>query len=897
MDPSLQRDIQHRLTHDLGGVVKGKFVRRIACPDCDAREAYAYADGPWMVFCGRLNNCGSRIHVKDLFPDLFDSWTERFAQPEAEKPDPTAVARAYLTMGRGFDLDALKRGKHYAFSQEYFQHPKLGIGSTTVRFTLPGGAWWERLIDKPYRFGSQKANFQGDYKGDAWQLNDDATFVAAGEVWIVEGIFDAIALAHHNVPAIAAMSCTNFPSQALGRIRQAAIDADQPRPTLVWALDSNRAGRDWTLKHVSQAQAQGWNSAAAQPPDGRDWNDLHQRNELDETDVERYRYYGALLLAESPTRKAVLMYQRRERREFWFIYRSQVWWCKLDPNALNKALKAVTGDDNADERQVLPEEREQALHQAASVTRICTAHPTALYYQANEVTDESWYYWRVEQPGGAQIRNTFSGGQLASASEFKKRLLGVSAGAVWTGSSDQLDTLLQDQLGQIKTVQTIDFVGYSREHRTYVLGDVAVSKGRLYRINKEDYFELGRTRLKSLAQPFELHINPELDQFRRDWVRRLVGAFGANGVVALAYWTGALMAEQIRAEFKSFPFLEIIGEAGSGKTTIIEFLWKLCGAIDREGFDPTKSTAAARARNFAAVANLPVVLIESDREQDGGNRQKQFDWDELKPIFNGRSVRARGVKNSGNETYEPPFRGALVISQNAEVQASEAVMSRITQLRFTRATQTPETRELALALEREPVEDVSGFILQVATAEARLLRLMIDRARSYENYLLDDPGIRNQRIATTHAQLLALCQCLGPEGLRLISKEDLAAASEQVIEMARQRQIATNADHPMVQEFWEAFDYLESFHESSTLNHMGDWGTNKGRIAINLKDFEAQVAHHRLTLPPTRELKPFLKGSRSRKFIESNRAVHSRIRDGATVKCWIFEAPGGPRHG
>lgn len=898
MHPQLYNSIEQRLTgrgHDgLGGRKTGRFFEKLTCPECDQAEAYAYADAPWMVFCSRLNNCGARIHVKDLYPDLFDSWTERYASPAGQKPDPLAVAKGYLRDGRGFDLERLKGPKGaYRFTQEYFHSQKLGIGSTTVRFTLPGGAWWERILDKPHRFGSQKANFQGNYKGDAWQMHTDADFVDAGEVWVVEGIFDAIALAHHGVMAIAAMSCVNFPGQALQRIRQCAIDRDAKRPTIVWALDSNRAGRDWTVKHVAQAQAQGWTNQAAQPPAGFDWNDLHQRGELDETDVERYRYYGALLLAESPTRKAVLMYQRRQQRTFWFIWKSQVWWCQMDPDAISKALESITGCKDLGEDEAAPHEREAALHQAARVTRICTAAPSVLYFQRNAVTDESWYYWRVESPSGAVVQNTFNGGQLASASEFKKRLLGVSAGAVWTGNSMQLDTLLQDQITSIKSVETIDYIGYSREHRTYVLGDVAVTKGRLHRINAQDYFELGRLRLKSLGEPFPMHINADREQFRRDWVRRVLGAFGTNGTVALAYWLGALLAEQIREEFKSYPFLEIIGEAGSGKTTLIEFLWKLCGAVDREGFDPTKATGAARARNFASVSNLPVVLIESDREQDGGNRQRQFDWDELKPVFNGRSVRARGVKNSGNETYEPPFRGALVISQNAEVEGSEAIMSRIVQLRFSRATQTPESRELALALEREPVENVSGFIVEAAIAEAKVMDLVKGRARSYEGDLLADPHIRNQRIATNHGQVMALCDCLGPDGLNLISADDVTAAAEQVRSMARHRQTAINADHPLVQEFWEAYDYLESLGDGPKLNHYGGSLQGENLIAVNLKDFEAKAGFERLSIPPTRELKSYLKSSRQRKFVEANRAVYSRIRQGATVKCWIFEQPAG----
>ncbi|TRR33085.1 bifunctional DNA primase/helicase, partial [Salmonella enterica subsp. enterica serovar Panama] len=107
-----------------------------------------------------------------------------------------------------------------------------------------------------------------------------------------------------------------------------------------------------------------------------------------------------------------------------------------------------------------------------------------------------------------------------------------------------------------------------------------------------------------------LDLNPKLDEFTTGWIDDIWTAFGEKGYVALAFWLGSLFAEQIRERDKSFPFLEIVGEPGTGKSTLIEFLWKLAGREEYEGFDPSKSTAAARGRNFAQVSNLPVVLIE-----------------------------------------------------------------------------------------------------------------------------------------------------------------------------------------------------------------------------------------------------------------------------------------------
>src|SRR5690606_21960003 len=129
---------------------------------------------------------------------------------------------------------------------------------------------------------------------------------------------------------------------------------------------------------------------------------------------------------------------------------------------------------------------------------------------------------------------------------------------------------------------------------------------------------------------------------------------------------------------------------------------------------------------------------------------RSFDWDELKTAYNGRSVRSRGVANGGNETYEPPFRGAIVISQNNQVQASDAAMTRIMHLYFDRATQTADSRVAAKALEQMPASAVSGFILVATMREAQIMELVDGRAAEYERQLLQHPDIRTVRIAKCH---------------------------------------------------------------------------------------------------------------------------------------------------
>jgi hypothetical protein len=884
MIPSLHADVTKRLLADYELKDKGKWLREGRCPQCGKRELYTHAEAPWVVKCGRESKCGWEGHVKDLYSDLFDNWSDRFTVTET---NPHAAADAYLTHARGFDISRL-RG---CYTQESYVDRQLDASTATVRFPLPGGGYWERLIDRPARFGKKKARFNfGSKHAGHWWTPPGLDLSTGDEVWIVEGIFDAIALWLHGVPAVAALTCNNYPNHALDALAKAC---GTHRPTLVWALDTDGtnddgAGQTYIRKWVRQARKQGWDCKAAQIPQtsrGKiDWNDLHQRDRLDADYRDQYLHEGALLIARTAAEKALLIYGKHAKPEFPFEFGRKLYWFKLDLHKYNKAREAIEEKDSG---LTDDEIRDQALQESGGVVPIATCYPRALYYQRNDITDEAWYYFRVARPGDRPpVKNTFSGAQIMAAAEFGKRLASICAGGLFMGTTAQLMRLMEDQLRDIKTVETIDFVGYSKEHGAYILGDVAVKDGALYEVNAEDYFDIGRLNIKTLLQGMKLDINTRTKDYTDAWYAPLWTAFGVKGLVTLAFWLGSLFAEQIRERDKSYPFLEVVGEAGAGKTTLIEFLWKLLGRPDHEGIDPTKSTLAGRVRTFGQGSNMPMVLIEADRS-NGADRTntKQFDWDELKPLYNGRIGRARGIKSAGQETYEPPFRGAVVISQNAVVDASDAVLQRIVHLHFTKAAHSAEGAAAGKALENWPVEQVSGFVLAAIRREKKVMATLAEFAPGYEAMLKAHPNLKSVRICKNHAQIMALVDAL--EHVVPITAEQKRAAFDELTAMAVARQQAINADHPVVQEFWEAFDYLNEGDAGERLNH----SRNDAHIAVSLPEFQARATQHGLRVPAYSELKRLLPESRARKYLgyrTVNSAIHITEGTGKSVKCWIF---------
>ncbi|CEG14928.1 conserved hypothetical protein [Xanthomonas citri pv. citri] len=896
MQEDLRQQVLSRLERDYGLKHRSgtEYMRGGKCPSCSKKELYTNHLKPWVVKCGRQSKCGRELHVKDLYDDLFDDWSKRFQPTPAA---PNAAADAYLQFSRGFDLAPLKG----LYTQDSHYDRKISAGTATVRFALVKGGWWERLIDRPHRFGKQKARFAPgqSYAGVWWAAPAAlAAMQTAREVWIVEGIFDAIALLQHGMCAVSAMSSNAFPEESLRELAKARM-ADLP--TLVWALDNEPGARAYTHKHIKRAAALGFDSRAAQivQRDGKktDWNDLHLRAIASDdpkqwhNDVNEARYQGDLLVARSAVDKGLLMFEHDGRNDFWLDYRSRLYWFDFDTQRFDKLRKEKLGDIDADDGdEVAAEDLKKIKRAACSVQKIANCYPEALYFQRQEVTDESWYYFRVDFPhDGPSVKGTFTGGHVASASEFKKRLISLAAGAMFTGTGHQLDRLIEEQTEAIKTVDAIDFVGYSKEHRAYLLGDMAVRDGELVTANEEDYFEFDKLRLKTTQKSIRLEIQRDAEAFRVDWLPWLWQCFGTHGMVAMTFWFGSLFAEQIRAGHKSFPFLEATGEAGAGKTTLLTFLWKLLGRSDYEGFDPAKSSKAGRARAMGQVSGMPVVLLEADRSEPDKAHSKTFEWDELKDFFGGGTLATRGVRNGGNETYEPPFRGTIVITQNAAVDASEAILTRIVKLHFKRPQVTTESRIAADNLNALQVEEVSHFLVRAIRQERAILDLFAERVKVFEAKLRAQQDLRLERVIKNHAQMLALFDCLR---LVITIPDDMVEQTRlALLDMALERQKAISADHAMVNEFWEVYEYLEATgHGKAVVNHSRD----AQRIAINLNHFAARAAQFSQSVPDLKVLRALLGDSRRHKFIGANVAVNSAVlKDdltgvGTTVKCWVF---------
>ena len=903
----LKHRIINRLEQMFSFKTRGEWFREGVCPQCGKKELYTHAHNPRIVKCGRLVKCGYEEHVKDICEDLFKDWSEFHPQTDT---NPNAAADAFLSEGRGFDISNLI-GK---YTQQFYKDSNTGESSATVRFMLDDKNYWERLIDRPERFGNKKARFNFGFKnaGQAWSVHELDEICRLGEkgeaIWITEGIFDAIALSQSGVKAISCLSCVNYPSAFLKQIADRCHELKIDKPRLRWAFDNDSAGKGYTVKWHERSRAEGWSSTAAQPPanGGKklDWNDLFQWDKLNPDQFPKYKHYGELLIAETAEDAGLLIYNFKQGRlkSFYFEHHFSMYHFNLDIEKYTKKLEKIEEDETQD-HLLDKQKRELALRECQSIRQICSASIQPLYFVRDSVTDQAFYYFKITSKKQETIVN-FTSEQISSPAKLKTRLLSVLSGANWTGNQNDLDHFIT-RIEDLKTVLTIDFVGYSREHETYIFEKYAVHKGQVIPINEHDFFKVKRKEIKTLASSPEISLNPK-KQFDPSWWNDFHKVRGAKGIVALAWWMGSYFAEQIRAMHSSYPFMEIVGEAGAGKSRLIELMWKLSGRKDYEGFDPNKGSFAGIYRNFGKVSNLPTVLIEADRNDVNGNsvQKSKFSWDELKDMFNGRTIRTMGVKTSGNETHEPPFRSSILISQNTQIQASEAILTRTLHLYFDRKGQSLETKRIVDELDRMELEDACTFMTHCLRNEDKILETYASKLQSIEDHY-HEIGITHTRIALCHAQVAALIEAMTKHVLP-IDLEDMLEAQEMLEDMARERVEQLNGDHPDVEKFWDAYEYLQG-------NRSPEWGLNHHpadaqTVAINLNEIYKVAARNYQQLPEINEMKKLLRTSRKYKFIESNKQVYSdrfpaddvaavnKSREAPgkpsrNVKCWIFTNP------
>ncbi|GAA4649060.1 toprim domain-containing protein [Kistimonas scapharcae] len=881
--------IVEQLLNDFSFKQKGGMLRDGYCPSCNKKSLWIHQEKPRLIRCNRENNCGYTEAVTDRYPELFKNYSERCpATPE----DPNRTAREYLE-DRGFNPGII--------AGWYEQGAYLSV-APTVRVHLWDGAYWERLIDDQHvRKYHRKTNYPLGTKKKGRHWEPPGQEIHQGDaVVITEGIFNAWAFLHMNqkedtcYKAVSALDSANFPTEL--------VESNLNR-NIVWILayDNDAAGLKHLADHILLLKKHNEVfQVCLTETSERDWADEWKQGRLTRKYMETGFWRGRVATAPNSQQKAFWLWAKFTRGYIQVSFNRALYAYKVDSKA-TEAIKNAIDTDNLATLWTNPSaDVDSALmHFVSNLSgeRISNCMPRFLYIERDPLTEEQDYFFDIQFRNGNQRRQiALDGSCLESASSFNKALLNKTSGGTFDGDSKALKQLKEDWFDH-KTVEITRcrFVGYDKDTGVYVFPEFGYYQGRYIPKNKSGFIDAGKHRIKTRVTTAIVHMEHN-DQLNESWIGDFHHAFGDNGLIVMAWWLMTLFAEQIRARHQDWPFMELTGDPGTGKTTLIKFLWKCCGRMDDyEGFDPNKSSMAGRSRSLERYSNLPAVVIEADRADKDSIRKKSFDFNEFKDFYNGGIIRTTGVKNGGNETVEPHFKGGVLIAQNASIESDDdAVMERIVHCHSTKAHHKAGTKSIATRLARMKGDELGGWLHKALTQEKAILEVFAQKAQTVADSWHNRDHTVRDRIVENHAKIAAGVWCLQKLFPRYMTDDKCQHVERVLWDMAGTRERRIKSDTVLVEQFWEYFEFLnyretEDFDGSKvmseTLNHSG----SHDLIAIHLQEFEAAVSAYKLERLPYRELKKQLPSCISHPFLGCRNVKSQILGDRKTKYCWVFQ--------
>ncbi|QLG95741.1 toprim domain-containing protein [Pseudomonas yamanorum] len=857
--------------------ISAKSFQKGKCPKCGERTLFISAVKPYVLMCNREIKCQFTEKTRERYSDLFENLGERFPKTEA---NPNATADAYLQRNRRFDI-----GRMAGWYTQGSRKLPNGTWAETVRFPLCNGHW-ERLIDasavKLHDGKKAHVKYGTDYQGKGW-IPPGMTIDKSDRVYVVEGIFHAIALHLAGFKAIASISCVNFPWDVIEEHKGKSI-------TWVIALDDDAAGHKYIPKYLRQIRERreiGWVALAGE----RDWDDVYRDGELDHVFMAEAEYQGRLFTAENTEKLAYLKYLRKASAFYLLEFRNRLYSAKVNQAELTTAL----GEDSLDGNR-------EIFSKHVKIKQVANCIPNLEYLEKDIVTSEQRYFFDFQFPDNSRsCKAPLAPNSITDPRGFARSMLEHTPGGNFEGGEAVLAMLkhkwLNDENRAVRTVRSLPFVGYDESSKLYCYPDFGFHQGKELQVNSHGFIEIGGNGIKTTLANFKMERGQDFDP---EWFEDYLAVNGLNGLAILAWWTATYFVQQIGEKQASFPILEFTGKPGAGKSTLLRFLWRLTGRENYEGIQPSGAGASAigLSRSLGEVSNLPVILIESDKEYTDGQGRKvtvQFNWDELKRLYDYHStLRVTGAKTTGNETRTTYWRGALGISQNNSVDGSEAFLSRIVELHATKDHHTQALKPRADRLKAMDVQTLGGYLRRCLAFEQEWLTRYFDAFPRFEQRLQAVGAIAEARIVTGHAQVLAAAyatQALFPAW----TDADMESLVKHLEQRAITRQQRCRSEHPDAAAFWQIYHYLnervvkisdgdgdrEEVHE--TLNHSNE----RGVVAINIEHFQEVCRKAGQEVLTRAQLQRALPQSTTYKFLETRKA-YSRI-ERRTINCWLFK--------
>ena len=405
--------------------------------------------------------------------------------------------------------------------------------------------------------------------------------------------------------------------------------------------------------------------------------------------------------------------------------------------------------------------------------------------------------------------------EMVSLSDFKTRT--ESAGNfVWEATAAELTRLKRYLYDNTPSADEIRQLGWQKRHGFWAWGNGGMDEdGKFYQADKYGIVEIGDRKyyLPGCAADTQANTQGFLTERQfvyletnkislRDYVQRLVAAFGDNARVAVCYLLATMFRDiVIQSTNGDFPLLCLFGPKGTGKSKLGTSLSSFFFTSGRRAPNVSNATKAALAEAVAEVSNAIVHLDEMKKDID----VEKYEF--LKGIYDGSGRTRLNVDNEKKREMTAVDCGVVLSGQEMPT-ADIALFSRTIYLTFAKTSFTDEEKRIfddLKVVEARGLTHLTKEILQHRSRFRSGFRVAFDDTRQDLNTLVRSYGMEDRTLNNWTVILAAFRTLESWLDLPFKYGELLKTFAELCV-----RQNSTTKENSELSEFWDGVETLVS---------------------------------------------------------------------------------------
>lgn len=541
---------------------KSNAIEKLKCISCRELNAWINLKAAIKYLaCNHKSKCNYKTPLTDIFPNL-----DKFKQPKSNsmsKEEWHQYGLDYLAF-RGLK----KSIEGLDFACKYSGQDR----SPVIEFKIDESTTCIKIIHPKH---PNSYRFEGSPSNKIW-INQNIDYKGSKEIFVVEGIINALSLIEKGINAVAILSASFTPTKDI--FKKYGIDVN----TIVLAFDRDNAGIEASIKWYNLFNCKG----VLPLKNNMDWNDDLIANKLLSLSKVRERHNKVFNLAVAKTPEDYFKVKNMPYLTF-FQFDNKIYQVKRDSK--NENMVAIVAISNF----------------SFNVNYFIRGE----YLSGEEYTE---YHLTFTPSVGKPIDLTLTSKELKSNSAFKEKMINHKLS--WLGKTSPFDWIVGAiiEAKNKPDVRKLKYTGYDKDTDSHVYEKFAVTtQGKFLKIPKEGYYKMGHNNF--LKSDKRASLSPSNNKFDVGLLEDLLEAYGGKALTAISFMVASLFCPTIKKKLLFFPFMSFYGEPGSGKSTLGTFLqWMQCQV--NSGLELSNAnTFIGEIRTVAKYSGMMLPILEAEK--------------------------------------------------------------------------------------------------------------------------------------------------------------------------------------------------------------------------------------------------------------------------------------------